>query len=88
MLSQIPTINCRFTSKSHFQTPPFFRSFIHAHRQRGTATLYGATEPTSRYSLPFAYVHLCVYIRPPPPPAAAAAAAAVAAVAVACTRVR
>lgn len=34
MLLQIPTINCRFTSKSHFQTPPFFRSFVHAHRPR------------------------------------------------------
>lgn len=42
MLSQIPTINCRFTSKSHFQTPPFFRSFIHAHRGREhRAALYG-----------------------------------------------
>lgn len=37
MLLQIPTINCRFTSKSHFQTPPFFRSFVHAHRPRTTA---------------------------------------------------
>lgn len=36
MLLQIPTINCRFTSKSHFQTPPFFRSFVHAHRPRTT----------------------------------------------------
>jgi len=58
MLSQIPTINCRFTSKSHFQTPPFFRSFIHAHWE--STARYGALG--QRRGIPFlSRVHTCVY---------------------------
>lgn len=63
MLSQIPTINCRFTSKSHFQTPPFFRSFIHAHRGREHRARYGALA-TNVAVFPSFHVYTRVYIRP------------------------
>lgn len=62
MLSQIPTINCRFTSKSHFQTPPFFRSFIHAHRGREHRARARRAALGQRRGIPFlSRVYTCIY---------------------------
>ena len=66
----LPTINCRFTSKSHFQTYPrtFFRSFVHAHwSARALRPRSLSRSLSTRRSLSLSlYVlwHICIYVPP------------------------